>query len=221
MSPQHHPDDELILGHVVGSLAKPVDVVVASHLALCPTCRNTASDLAAFGGELLEELDDAPLAERGLDAMLARLSEPLEESAPRAAEVEDFETVRLLPAPLRSLLDRPVSELPWKNLFPGVEGVRLMDAEEDGTRLWLLHGDPGVEFPRHAHPGAELTLVLSGGMSDEDGHLGLGDLSVAEPGAKHRPVMDQAKHSYCLVAMERRVVMTGLFSRLRQLVNGY
>jgi anti-sigma factor ChrR (cupin superfamily) len=62
---------------------------------------------------------------------------------------------------------------------------------------------------------------LSGGMSDEDGHLGLGDLSVVGPGARHRPVMDQAKHSYCLVAMERRAVMTGLFSRLRQLVNGY
>lgn len=221
MTPRHHPTEEIMLCHVTGALPFAMDVVVASHLALCGRCQESAAYFAAVGGELLEELDDAPLAAGGLDAVLARLTEPAPEVDMPASHFDDLETVRLLPAPLRCLIDRPVAELPWRTLFPGVKGVPLRNAEENRIRLRLLRGEPGVVFPQHAHPGVELTLVLAGGISDESGHLLRGDLSVVEPGTKHRPIMDDDEECYCLVAMERRVVMTGLISRIQQLLGGY
>lgn len=47
---------------------------------------------------------------------------------------------------------------------------------------------PGACFPQHKHTGLELTLVLSGGFSDEHGAYTQGDLVVSDANdAPHQP----------------------------------
>lgn len=221
VTPRHHPGDEFMLDFVAGAMAAPFEVAISSHLALCHTCRDLAAGLEAVGGAMLERLDDAPLSAGGLAAALAHLDEPAPRTTLPVTEVDDAETVRVLPAPLRAAVGKPLAELSWKRLFPGVRGVNLTGLLQGAASVQLLRGEPGVAFPRHRHRALEFTLVLTGGMRDEGGHLRRGDLLVVEAGAVHRPIMDEEEDCYCLVVMERRVAMTGAISRIRQIFNGY
>ena len=71
-----------------------------------------------------------------------------------------------------------------------------------GGTLRLLRVRPGAAIPRHAHRGAELTLVLEGAFADETGRYGPGDLAEAEAEVSHRPVAEGPADCVCLVAAE-------------------
>ena len=51
---QHHISDELLLDYATGNLAEGWSIAVATHLALCPSCRNRLSFMEHTGGQLLE-----------------------------------------------------------------------------------------------------------------------------------------------------------------------
>ena len=40
MSIVHHPEDSTLLSFAAGGLSEPFAVIVASHVELCPHCRN-------------------------------------------------------------------------------------------------------------------------------------------------------------------------------------
>jgi ChrR Cupin-like domain len=54
-------------------------------------------------------------------------------------------------------------------------------------RLRLTRVAAGRAMPRHTHAGAELTLVLSGGLSDGAGHFQRGDVDSADASTDHQP----------------------------------
>jgi quercetin dioxygenase-like cupin family protein len=45
--------------------------------------------------------------------------------------------------------------------------------------------DPGARFPRHAHPGGEQVLVVSGDVQIAEHALGAGDYLYTAPGDVH------------------------------------
>jgi len=51
---QHHVSDELLLAYATGELTEGWSLAVATHLALCPSCRNRLSFMEHAGGEMLE-----------------------------------------------------------------------------------------------------------------------------------------------------------------------
>ena len=48
MTPRHHPSEATILAYAAGALHEGLSLVVASHMAFCPECRD-----AVRGGEAI------------------------------------------------------------------------------------------------------------------------------------------------------------------------
>jgi len=58
------------------------------------------------------------------------------------------------------------------------------------SRVYLTKSAPGAGIGLHTHYGNELTLVLSGGFSDEMGSYTLGDIVLTTPEINHTPIAD-------------------------------
>jgi anti-sigma factor ChrR (cupin superfamily) len=70
----------------------------------------------------------------------------------------------------------------------GVERMMLDRVGEEQARATsIVRYAPGSLFPRHAHPGGEEILVLSGTFSDETGDFPAGWYLRNPPGSSHQP----------------------------------
>lgn len=85
---------------------------------------------------------------------------------------------------------------------------------DDPNREVALHKlEPGGRVGNHDHKGKEITVVLVGSFSDQDGLYLPGDFLVREPGEAHQPVASIDASCVCLSVLEAPVKFTG-FSRL-------
>jgi len=181
---RHHLPDTMLLDHAAGTLPPAVPTLVATHLTLCPTCRGMLAVLEGLAGQMLAGLppvdgDD----EAGLAALLERLDEPEPEPTvllPAWNDGGEF----LLPAPLRRLTG-PSANLQWRPSAPGIGRRVALTEELGGIASTLEEVWAGKEVPNHGHRGIEITLVLAGGYTDEQGHYGRGDVQVVGPETVH------------------------------------
>ena len=64
---RHHIDDEMLMLYAAGKLSEGWSVAVATHLALCPSCRSSLEVYEAIGGHFLDsenpESDDEVIAQ--------------------------------------------------------------------------------------------------------------------------------------------------------------
>jgi putative transcriptional regulator len=184
---RHHPSEPTLAAYAAGSLPGALAIVTATHLGLCPECRQALQTLEATGGALLDELTPIPLDADALDRLLARSDEP--PPAPPPVLNPD------LPAPLNR-----VSLGRW---WPVGFGVRYRPLVGTQT-AWggLILARPGRSLPRHGHKGLELTCILSGSFADGSGEFGAGDLS--EPAADHDepPLVIGTHPCLCIIASE-------------------
>jgi len=228
--PAHHPGDELLAAYASGGLPESVELVIATHLAMCPACRAAVDTFETIGGVLLEALPDSPPASGSLEAVLGRLDEnpredPRDSGAapvPSPALAEGW----LFPRPLRDylprvpMLSRPagqgmpgdIAALNWRMVMRGVEEVEI-PTEADSLRPKLMRVRAGRALPIHTHRGEELILVLAGGFSDGAGHFLRGDLSHADQEIEHRPVADPGEDCLCLTVSTDRLRLTGPVGR--------
>jgi putative transcriptional regulator len=206
MMPEHHPGDDLLIAYAAGSQDEPVALVVATHLALCPRCRKEVARLEELGGVLLEAEQSARLGEDSIARALARLDDAADE-APEPVAVDTR-----LPRPLRDYLGGGMDQLDWTS-YRGLEKAELLP-EVPGFRTRLMRIESGTAMPAHTHEGTELTLVLAGGFSDENGHFLRGDVAEADPSTDHRPVADPGEDCLCLAVTDAPLRLTGPFGRL-------
>jgi len=206
--PVHHPDDALLVDYAAGSLAEPIALVVATHLALCPQCRTRVAELEALGGALLEESAAGEQCAEGFDSLLARI-ESTEAPAPteRAPLAPDIR----VPMPLRGYLHATLEDLPWKTR--GAVKSATVETSVPGFSSRLMRIRPGAAMPEHSHRGVEMTLVLAGGFADEAGHYQRGDVSVADGETVHQPIADDGEECLCLVVTDAPLRLTGRFTR--------
>lgn len=209
--PTHHPSDARLLDYVAGSLAEPMALLVATHLALCPGCRSESGELETLGGALLDGLEPLPLTEGGIERLFARL-ERQEESEDETAPRRTTDGERDLPEPLRGYLGGALSSLPWRRLGP-IGQVQLL-SQHPGFTTRLLSIRAGTAMPSHTHEGAELTLVLRGAFSDETGKYLRGDVAEADTHVDHTPVADPGEDCLCLAVTDAPLKLTGRFGRL-------
>lgn len=205
----HHPRDEFLLSYAVGGLAYPTETILGTHLSLCDRCRAAVNLLDAIGGAMLERLGDAHLRENALPVLLTHLEEADGVAKSPAPIVEDFETARVLPGPLRVLVGKPIAELTWHDLTPDVRVTRLATAAEGRVRAVMTLSRAGSAFDAHEHTAVEFSLPLVGGWSDEHGHFVRGDLSVREPGETHRAVMDEGEDCLTFTVVDETLVPGG------------
>lgn len=187
--PFHHPDDQLLIGYASGQERAGKSLLVATHLAYCPDCRQRVASYEALCGNWLEELPCT--GDDGLDALLDRMDGLLtaariqQEPAPIEPPAVGRTCGRLVPEPLRSWLpdaiDTPTDDGSWREISKGVwlSGWErtLSGTTKSGTTVRLLRMASGAPVPAHRHTADELLLVLRGAFRDEYGSYGLGDVA--------------------------------------------
>lgn len=209
--PTHHPSDERLLDYAAGTTAEPVSLVIASHLAFCPRCRDEVRELDRLGGVLLEEIPPEAMSADSLQRMLARIERP-EPPVAEAVSVKTYEGDRDIPLPLRTYLDWPLDALPWRRRGAISELTLLPDVPNHTTRLLRIRA--GAAAPRHTHQGNELTLVLRGSFRDDNGHYCSGDVDEADGDIDHRPVAGDDEDCLCLTVTDAPLKLTSPLGRL-------
>jgi len=112
----------------------------------------------------------------------------------------------ILPPYVRGLL--PAS-LNWNNLSSSLK-VAPISVGETRYELALHKISAGGKVPEHDHNGQEITVVLKGSFSDEDGVYQTGDFLTKNPGDSHRPMAAQNDDCICLSVSEGPIKLKGL-----------
>ncbi|MCO4772165.1 MAG: cupin domain-containing protein [Deltaproteobacteria bacterium] len=181
----HHVPDSMLLDHVAGTLPMVADVLVATHLALCPRCRGEVAMMEDAAGAMLADVEPVAADDDALLAnLLGRLDDPLPQDTVGPAPFATAPPEALLPKPLRCVVG-PSKDLVWSTSLPAVGKRVPLDLDLAGVPATLERVFPGRSVPSHGHEGVELTLVLAGGYTDGPGHFVRGDVQVVGPETVH------------------------------------
>jgi|HubBroStandDraft_1064217.scaffolds.fasta_scaffold00055_34 putative transcriptional regulator len=210
-APQIHPDDGYLLDYATGTLPEPFAVLIASHLTLCPACRDTARAFDRVGGALLESSEPAALAADSLAAVMQRLDRPATVTVPPPPPA--LSGFGFLPRPLQRFLTGLPDPPRWHRVpFIGLETVRIPRFGECRSRLMRVA--PRHAIPRHTHTGNELLIVLNGGYSDQTGEYDRGDVAYGDPELVHTPRADPERGCLCFSVWDSAPKMVGALGPL-------
>ncbi|MGB5865877.1 MAG: ChrR family anti-sigma-E factor [Sulfitobacter sp.] len=203
----HHLDDATLMAYAAGTLPEAFNLIVATHLSLCDTCRADAGAYDALGGALLETTD-ATLTEGSLHKTLSLI-----ESAP--ADISTMpRSVGTFPTPLQDYVGGDLDAVRWRPLGMGVKQAILPTSKDATARL--LYIPAGAAMPDHGHGGTEITLVLKGAFQDDDGYFARGDIEIADSDVQHIPVADIHEDCICLTVTDAPLRFAGIFPRIWQ-----
>ncbi len=200
-----HPEADLLVEYAAGSLTAAPCISITTHLQFCESCSDSVESLKDIGGNLLQSMEAAPVSEDLLDRVLDCIENGEAESSQQTENPGD-EVTRELPSFVRSLL--PANELRWKFLSPSLK-VAPISVGEEVFELALHRIKAGGTVPEHDHHGREITVVLKGSFSDEDGVYQPGDFIVREKGDVHQPFAAQNEECICLSVLEAPIKLKG------------
>lgn len=210
MTIMHHADDATLMSYAAGSLPEALNAVVASHIAMCPLCREQYATMNQLGAVLLSSLPASPMTTPP-PRTPTRINMPiLDGNRVLPAGLGD------VPAPLTRIVGSELSAIQWKRLGLGVWHKPL--ALSDGAKgdLRLIKVAPGQAMPEHGHGGSELSLILAGSYTDHVGRFGVGDLADLDEDIEHQPLADPQTGCICLIASTERARFKGLIARIVQ-----
>jgi len=198
------------MGYAAGTLPEAFNLVVATHITMCDTCRAALAEYEAVGGEVMLDSDPIDVAEDALTATLAMIENGgvVEKIAPKRDAASVF------PGPLQDYIKGDVDSLKWRKVGGGVSQLVLKTSKDASVRL--LRIPAGTAVPDHGHHGTELTLVLQGAFTDEEDRFGAGDVEVANEDMHHTPVAEEGLDCICLAATDAPLRFNGLVPRLAQ-----
>ncbi|WP_372573371.1 ChrR family anti-sigma-E factor [Ruegeria jejuensis] len=206
---KHHLTDELLMAYSAGTLPEAFNLMVATHLSLCDTCRAQAESYDALGGCMLQDAPDSvDMADGALDATLALIAGGPAPDAPTHPSCD------VLPAPLRDYVGGGVSDIRWKPVGMGVKQAILPTSSAASARLLFIPA--GAAMPDHGHKGMELTMVLQGAFSDEIDRFARGDVEIADEDLEHMPVADISADCICLAVTDAPLKFNSLIPKLVQ-----
>lgn len=205
---KHHLTDTLLTAYAAGNLPEAFNLMVATHLSLCDTCRAQAEALEAVGGCLLAECGTEAMAADALEATFARIS------TGTAVPARRRDSCSVLPQPLRDYVGGDVSTIRWKPVGMGVRQAILPTSSAASARLLFIPA--GAAVPDHGHRGVELTMVLQGAFSDEVDRFARGDVEVADEELEHMPVADPGEDCICLAVTDAPLRFNSWIPRLVQ-----
>jgi putative transcriptional regulator len=200
--PNHHPDESLLIEYAAGSLNEAKSLLVATHMALCPSCRKVVQDGEVIGGALLQASTYLIGAGDPREPVVGLAPSDFQPSAAAAT---------LFPSPLRDYVGMPVGEIKWTPLWRGLCEYPL---PQFGAGVRLLSIPGGGRMPRHTHEAEELTLVLQGAFGDITGHYARGDVAMADPSIHHRPRADSGEQCICLAVEDGALKLSGWTGRI-------
>ena len=207
---KHHLTDALLMSYSAGTLPEAFSVVVATHISLCDECRARLESFEAVGGALLDGNDAVAVSEDALEATMALIDSAPTFQKPANVSMPDA----VFPGPLRDYVGGDLDAVKWRPIGGGVRQAVLDTSGSENVRLLSIPG--GMAIPDHGHRGTELTLVLQGAFSDEDGRFARGDVEVANEDLHHTPIAEEGMDCICLAATDAPLRFKGLVPRIAQ-----
>lgn len=205
---KHHLSEALLMGYSAGTLPEAFNLVVASHVSMCDTCRAALAAYDSVGGALLAD-EAAPLADDSFAQTMARIAR-----SPKDPIVTTPTRNAVFPAPLQDYVGGDLDAVTWRNVGGGVQQAILHTSKDASARLLRIPG--GTKIPDHGHRGLELTLVLQGAFSDEEDRFGRGDIEVANEDVHHTPYAEPGEVCICLAATDAPLRFAGLLPKMLQ-----
>jgi putative transcriptional regulator len=158
----------------IGTLEEPEKRAFEAHLA--SACVECGEAVAAASGTL---------------AALGRVAASETPDAAIRAQLLDLADAPALPI--------DTSAYVWQQVTPGIRLAALKKDAARGMRACLAWADPGAKHTVHRHEGDELILVLQGGLRDERGEYGPGDLCGSRAGSVHTEEILDRGECFCYV----------------------
>lgn len=205
---KHHPKFELIEAFVAGDLPASLSAGIAMHAQMCAKCKQQIAQLTeqiaetSFEHDVLascsmqnqEDSDSygnfsgsSSLSALNFDDMIAQITE----SDAMAEPLVELEKTVLfnhqsyvLPKALQHMALGKTANI-------GKLSRARIQLNENEIHTSLLQIQPGGGVPEHTHKGFELTLLLEGSFSDEQGDYVKGDFIMLDGSHQHNPVSEQ------------------------------
>ena len=215
MEIRHHLSEELLLDYSSGALSEAWSIAVAAHLSKCSRCRASHAKLEEIGGSLLTDSTPEELSDDIFSNVLERLDEVGASVGNEIRKNSGWASSYGIPSVVADYLAADTKKLPWKNLGLGVSQVVLKTKDKSATAR-LLKIPAGRKVPHHSHNGRELTVIFSGGFSDETGSYGPGDIQEIHGNAEHQPWVRDGEDCICLAVTEAPLKFSNVAVRLAQ-----
>ena len=209
--------DALLLDYATGALSRPLEILVETHLAMNEKSSRSMRMLMQLGGILLEDSEPVSLSEAALQNVMSQISQFDIETDEMVSKV--CEHTEWLAHPIVNYVPEANCKQSWRRAGLGIleTDINFGDAS---AKAKVYRISPGTAVPIHTHTGAEITLVLAGGFTDETGSYGPGDIAIQEAGGEHQPVADNDGECIVFAVNEGEIKLTGPFGRvLNMLVN--
>ena len=192
---KHHPKFELLQNFVNGELPASIAAGIAIHADMCTVCQQKIAQLTeqvaelSFEQEFLHKfiVDDGEdlntLSDDNFDQMISDIT---------ALEKKDIKVA----SPVSTTFKGQTYQLPkvlsnmemTNNVSLGKISRSRIQLEEGEVHTSLLHIEPGGAIPEHTHKGFEITVLLDGSFSDEEGEYHKGDFIMLDGRHQHHPV---------------------------------
>jgi putative transcriptional regulator len=215
----HHLDPATLVAYSAGSLGEALSAVVSAHLEMCPQCRAELDDMDLMGGVLFEAMALAPGGARA-KAPMPPVDNVIRMACRQGVDGGAAALTSHVPRVFAARASVDLDDVPWRRLAPGIWHYPLKLSRGVKGDLRLLKISAGKRMPVHGHGGTELTLVLDGTYSDEDGRYACGDIQDVDGEHEHRPIADEQAGCICIIASERPARYRSLFNRLMQPLTG-
>ncbi|MGH1371051.1 MAG: ChrR family anti-sigma-E factor [Cellvibrionaceae bacterium] len=216
----HHPSADYLAAFSAGTLSFSQAICVSAHIEHCSQCRTDVKRLNQVGSELLEHLQPAQVSESlkqsVMDAIDREVSSDRVQASRQAPQANalNSSTHRQVPKCLQRLVPDGFSKLGWKRLSPSIHAAKLC-SDVNGSKVEMIKIQPGGQVASHNHTGEEITLVLTGSFSDNNGNYQAGDIIFRNKDDRHhKPIASQDSECICLTAVESPIQFTGFFARL-------
>ncbi|GAA61448.1 hypothetical protein P20652_3325 [Pseudoalteromonas sp. BSi20652] len=191
---KHHPSETLLTQYCSASLSASLSLAISIHVDMCPVCQAKAEKIEASNAETLFSTK--------LDALEQTTNEELESlneselnffdmitADDSIDEVYEVEPVSIKVNEHNYQLPRALTRISHSKFTQVGKLARSRVALDDGAlRSSLLHIDAGGEIPEHTHTGFEVTLLLDGEFSDEEGKYVPGDFIWQDGSHQHTPL---------------------------------
>ncbi len=211
---------EVYAAYAAGCLDPAFAMMVETQGMLRPEIRESVAASEVIAGAMLEAASESPMQPDALDRALAAIDafEATDDVSRRAslAASAAIEELLALPEPLRSAAMDAAGRTGWQSMGRGLKRLPLdVDSALD---IELYRIAPGARIPRHSHAGAEYTLVVAGGFSDERGSYGPGDVLINGPDDCHQPVGDDGEVCFALAVRDGGLHFTGMMGVIQRIL---
>lgn len=216
MIPTHHPSQAWLLDYTLGHLNQAFETIVGAHIGACQQCREDVAFAESIGGEIISDLNEAPL---NVKADYAKQRFDVEESHSSTCTEKTSRAIETVAAEsfehfVETYLNSSINALRWRSIGNGLKICRL--SNYDDTRLWMLKAKPATVLPAHTHLGSELTMVLKGAYFCGSEIYKAGDIEDADEEITHQPVVTSEGECICLAVTEGNLQFESWLPRLLQ-----